>query len=68
MELWDPKFAVESIHRREQQGAVKIQVKEPKADGEPIMLEATEAKRPEELPAGAPPSATFSWWIRRPRL
>jgi len=55
MELWDPKFALESIHRLEQQGAVKIQVKMPKADGEPITVEATETKRPEELPVGGYP-------------
>jgi len=51
-EAWDPKFAVESIHRLEQQGTVKIRVQEPKAAGEPVTLEATETKRPEESRPG----------------
>jgi len=54
-ELWDPKFAVESIHWLKEQGAVKIEVQEPKAAGEPIRLEATDTKRPEDLPPGAHP-------------
>lgn len=51
-DAWDPKFAVESIHRQERQGEVKIRVEQPKAANEPIILEATETKRSKESPLG----------------
>jgi hypothetical protein len=52
-EAWDPRFAMESIRRREQQKEVEIRVQEPKKAGEPITLEATELK----LAPGLPPEA-----------
>jgi hypothetical protein len=49
-EAWDPHFALESIHRLQQQGKVKIRTQEPKQDSEPITLEVTEIEVPESSP------------------
>lgn len=51
-DAWDPRFAVESIHRLERQGEVKVRVQEPKGAAEPVTLEATETQRPEQSPLG----------------
>jgi hypothetical protein len=49
-EAWDPHLALESIHRLQQQGKVRIRTQEPKQDSEPITLEVTELEAPESPP------------------